>query len=96
MTDPNPQHPDTVSAPSPLRHGVFRAVWVASMAVYVANFCRHDAIYGSAAIIIVILIWPYLSALVILAEAQIDVIWTRRASVRQVRTVAGTNAQSAG
>lgn len=50
------------------------------LGVYVANFSRYDAIYGSAATVVVILMWLYLSALVILAGAEIDVLWRRRRS----------------
>jgi MFS family permease len=32
MATPDPHQPETISALSPLRHGVFRAVWTASMA----------------------------------------------------------------
>ena len=53
------------------------------LGVYVANFSRYDAIYGSAATIVVMLMWFYLSALIILAGAEIDVLREQGRLVRR-------------
>lgn len=55
------------------------------LGVYVANFSRYDAIYGSAATVVVILMWFYLSALIILAGAEIDVLWRKADHQRSVK-----------
>lgn len=44
------------------------------LGVYVANFGRYDALYGSIATIVILLIWFFLSALIILLGAEIDAV----------------------
>jgi membrane protein len=44
------------------------------LGIYVANFSRYDALYGSVATMIILLIWFFLSAMIILVGAEIDAI----------------------
>ena len=71
------------SVPHPRRHRWWSAGAVAAtlawciatlmLGVYVANFSRYDAVYGSAATIVVMLMWFYISAVIVLAGAEIDI-----------------------
>lgn len=44
------------------------------LGIYVANFSRYDALYGSIATMVILLIWFFLSALIILVGAEIDAV----------------------
>ena len=76
------------SGPAPERrrwisYGAMAATfaWCAAtvmLGIYVTNFSRYDAIYGSAATIVVTLIWFYISSFIVLAGAELDVVLVAR------------------
>jgi membrane protein len=52
----------------------------AGFAVYTANFASYGRTYGALASIVVVLLWLWLSALVVLVGAEVDATGTRRPS----------------
>ncbi|PRX43692.1 membrane protein [Prauserella shujinwangii] len=63
--------------------GVFTALalWLAgsaAFAVYVENFSRYEATYGTLAALVVLLLWLYLSAFAVLVGAEVDSVRAER------------------
>ena len=58
-----------------------RRAWLAGSALfswYLSSFAHYDATYGSLGAAIGLMMWMWLSAIVVLAGAQIDAVIERR------------------
>lgn len=44
------------------------------LGIYIANFSRYDALYGAVATMVILLVWFFVSALIILMGAEIDAV----------------------
>jgi membrane protein len=73
------------------------ALGLASFAfkLYVANFGSYDKTYGSLGAVIALLMWLYVTGLVLLVGAEIDVLAERRRSRREEAMIEGAEPQPA-
>jgi membrane protein len=51
--------------------------------LYVANFGRYDQIYGQVGAIVVLMLWLYITALMVLIGAEINAVLARMAEERK-------------
>jgi membrane protein len=63
--------------------------------LYVGNFGSYDKTYGSLGAVIALLMWLFVTGLVLLVGAEIDVLAQRRRPRREPRIVRGARAQPA-
>jgi len=69
--------------------------WVISsiaFSFYVENFADYSTIYGTLGAFIVLLLWMYLTSLILLAGSEINALWWLRASLRSKRNAMKQNA----
>lgn len=58
-------------------------------AAYVANFTRYEVLYGALGAVMLFLLWVYVSALILLAGAELSAEWKRCALARDEAILAG-------
>jgi membrane protein len=74
---PDVDQPFRLISPGSASTVVAWAIASEGFSLYVSHFGNYDVVYGSLGGAIVLLLWMWISALVILVGAEIDALWTR-------------------